>query len=396
MNARKPISLALPNGGLGRRALLGATALSALGAAQPAAGPATRVLTVGAGTQFTTLQAALDKSRDGDRIDILPGTYRGGGVLVHGRVHLRGLGAGATFEATGHPPADRGVLVVQGEVTLENLLLRGARRVHGNGAGIRFLDGRLEVRGCSFVDNETGLLGSDQPHAELRLLDCVFGNAPRHASGLHHLLYASTMARLEVQGCRFEGGWRGHLLKSRARHNLIRYNLLRDGAGGGASYELELAEGGDNTVVGNIIVQGPDTQNRSIVAVGYDARPERGHRLVFAYNTVVNQAWWPARFLRVWDRALPDASSCTVAHNLFVGPGSTGTPAGSDAGGNRQLPLEALEDIAGDRYRAATVCDAVAYGTPRRSPAWLPQRQFQLPQGTQARSADGCPGAVGP
>lgn len=394
MNARKPASLALPNGGLGRRALLGATALSALGAAQPAAGPATRVLTVGAGTRFTTLQAALDKSRDGDRIDILPGTYRGGGVLVHGRVHLRGLGAGATFEATGHPPADRGVLVVQGEVTVENLHLRGARRVHGNGAGIRFLDGRLEVLGCSFADNEMGLLGSDRPDAELRLLDCVFGNAPRHAGRLHHLLYASTMARLEVQGCRFEGGWRGHLLKSRARNNVIHYNLLRDGPQGGASYELELAEGGDNSVVGNIIVQGPGTQNRSIVAVGYDAPPGRQHRLFFAYNTVVNQAWWPARFLHLWDQALPHAGSCTVAHNLFVGRGSTGIPDGSDAGGNRQVPLDAIEDLDQDRYRPATPCgDAKA--SPPATPTAPPSRQFQLPQGTRDRAADGCPGAVG-
>ena len=198
-----------------------------------------------------------------------------------------------------------------------------------------------------------------------------------------------------MQGCRFEGGWRGHLLKSRARHNLIRYDLMRDGLSGGASYELELAEGGDNTVVGNIFVQGPGTQNRSIVAVGYDAQPERGHRLVFAYNTVVNQAWWPAHFLRVWDRALPNVGTCTVAQNLFVGRGITGIPPDSDAGGNRQLLLDALENIGGDRYCPATACGAVNAGISQSSPAWLPERQFQLPLGTRVRSADGCRGAVG-
>lgn len=389
MNARKPASLASPSAHPSRRALLGAAAWAATGAARAADAPAARVLTVGAGARFESLQAAVDQSRDGDRIDIWPGTYRGAGVLVHGRIHLRGLGTGATFESTGHPPADRGVLVVQGHVTIENLHLRGARRVHGNGAGIRFLDGRLEVRSCSFADNEMGLLGSDRPNAELRLLDCAFGSAPRHAGRLHHLLYASTMARLEVQGCRFEGGWRGHLLKSRARQNVIRYNLLRDGAEGGASYELELAEGGDNTVVGNIIVQGPGTQNRTIVAVGYDARPRGGHRLVFTHNTVVNQAWWPARFLHVWDQALPRPDSCTVAHNLFVGRGSSGIPPGGDAGGNRQVPLEALEDVARDRYRLATPCGAASAAED------LPGREFQLPQGTRDRSPDACPGAVG-
>lgn len=396
MDTRKPTSLALLTAHLGRRALLVGAACGAWQARWPAAAQTDRVLTVGAGAQFQTLQAAVNKARDGDRIDILPGNHHAAGVRVQGRLHLRGLGAGATFEPIGPPPDDRGLLVIQGDVTVENLTLRGARRVHGNGAGIRFLEGRLRVRGCTFTDNEMGLLGSDHPLAELRLQDCVFSNAPRHAGRLHHLLYASTMARLDVQGCRFEGGWRGHLLKSRARRNDIRYNLLRDGAEGGASYELELAEGGINRVVGNIIVQAPGTQNRSIVAVGYNARPELAHQLVFAHNTVVNQAWWPARFLRIWQQAQGKAGSCTVAHNLFVGRGSTGLPRGSDAGGNLQLGLSALEDVANDRYRPRTPCAAPAAGSPHTPQAnGQPGRQFQAPVGTRERARDGCPGAVG-
>ena len=361
----------------------------------PPRGPRTaladqRVLLVGHGERYASLASALDACRDGDRIDVRAGTYRGDVGVLHAQgVTIRGLGPGAVFEAAGRHALGKGILVVKGDATVENLEFRGARVPDGNGAGIRFDHGRLLVRRCRFVDNEMGLLGSDRPDAELRLVDCVFGDAPRHAGRLHHLLYASTMARLEVQGCRFEGGWRGHLVKSRARQNLIRYNLLRDGPGGGASYELELAEGGDNTVIGNIIVQAPDTQNRSIVAVGYDARPGRDHRLTFAYNTVVNQAWWPARFLRLWDQALPYSGSCTVAHNLFVGRGSIGIPRGSDAGGNRQLPLDALENVTLDRYRPETPCDTPA------AAAGPPGLQFQMPQGTGARAADGCPGAVG-
>lgn len=394
MNTRKPASLALPPARPGRRALLLGAACGALQVHLPLVAQPNRVLVVGAGAEFGSLQAALKKAREGDRIDMLPGTYRGASVRAPGRLHLRGLGPGVIIEQPNLPADDRGVLVIQGDVTVENLTLRGARRTHGNGAGIRFLDGRLLVLGCTFTDNEMGLLGSDQPQAQLRLLDSVFTAAPRHAGRLHHLLYASTMSRLEVQGCRFEGGWRGHLLKSRARHNDIRYNLLRDGAGGGASYELELAEGGINRVVGNVIVQGPGTQNRSIVAVGYDARPDLAHELVFAHNTVVSQAWWPARFLRIWDQTLHRAGSCTVAHNIFAGRGSAGIPQGSDAGGNLHLALSALEDVANDRFRPLASCAAPLQGTTQAAP-WLTSRQFVLPVGTRERLPDGCPGAVG-
>jgi hypothetical protein len=250
------------------------------------------------------------------------------------------------------------------------------------------------VLGCNFWDNEMGLLGSDHPQAELRVQDSIFRAAPRHRGQLHHLLYASTMARLEVEGCRFEGGWRGHLIKSRARQNIVRYNLLRDGAGGEASYELELAEGGHNLVLSNVIAQAPGTQNRSIIAVGYNANPQLTHSLVFAFNTVVNQAWWPARFLRVWDRNMPQAKTLAVANNLFVGRGDTQLPKAFDARGNVHLPLDRLEDAAADRFRPVPGCLGLEPLPGEWPTEWLPQRQFQAPVGTRPRTSKACAGAV--
>ena len=109
---------------------------------------------------------------------------------------MRGLGAGAALQADTSLGGAKGILVVSGDVTVENMGFTGARRAFGNGAGIRFMQGRLQVLGCNFWDNEMGLLGSDHPQAELRLQTSVFRAAPRHRGQLHHLLYASTMARL--------------------------------------------------------------------------------------------------------------------------------------------------------------------------------------------------------
>ena len=394
MIARKPNSLTLPRGTEYRRMLVGGAALWPLVRSLPAAVPVGRVLTLGPGAEFTDLAAAVAAAQDGDRIDVLPGTYRGQVAVISRRLHLRGLGPGAVFEAAGRLAADMGILVVRGDVTVENLGFTGARRAHGNGAGIRFEHGRLEVQRCTFTDNEMGLLGSDHPDAELRVIDSAFGAAPRHRGLLHHLLYASTMARLEVRGCRFEGGWRGHLIKSRARTNDIRYNLLRDGPSGEASYELELAEGGQNLVVGNIIVQAPGTQNRSIVAIGYDAKPGREHSLVFAYNTLVNQGWRPARFLRIWPQKMRPAQTLTVAHNLFIGRGEPGIPEGYEGAGNLQMATSALVDVAADKFGPTATCPVVTPGPVAWPGAWLPRREFSAPAGTRPRSDWGCSGAV--
>jgi len=394
MNTREPNSLALLRGGEYRRLLVRGAAFWPWAGPLPAALPVGRVLTLGPGAEFTDLAAAVSAAQDGDRIDVLPGTYRGQVAVIARRLHLRGVGPGATFAAAGRLAADMGILVVRGDVTVENLGFTGARRAHGNGAGIRFDHGRLDVRRCTFTDNEMGLLGSDHPKAELSVVDSVFGAAPRHHGQLHHLLYASTMARLEVQGCRFEGGWRGHLIKSRARINDIRYNLFRDGPSGQASYELELAEGGHNLVLGNIIVQAPSTQNRSIVAVGYNANPSQEHNLVFAYNTLVNQGWWPARFLRIWPQKMPVAQTLAVAHNLFVGRGDLGIPEGYGRAGNLQLAVADLEDALADKFKPSLPCRGVAPDTLAWPAKWLPRREFSAPVGTRPRSDWACSGAV--
>jgi hypothetical protein len=397
MNAGQLDSLALSRRSAGRRALLlGAASCPWVlaNAQQPPPDSVGRVLTVGPGAQYSGLQAALAAARDGDRIDLLPGTYRQPATEVTGRLHLRGLGDGAVLQADGNLAGAKGILVVSGDVTVENMGFTGARRAHGNGAGIRFMQGKLQVRGCNFWDNEMGLLGSDHPEAELRLQDSVFRAAPRHRGQLHHLLYASTMARLEVEGCRFEGGWRGHLIKSRARQNIVRYNLLRDGLGGEASYELELAEGGHNLVLGNVIAQAPGTQNRSIVAVGYNANPQLTHSLVFAYNTVVNQAWWPARFLRIWEQNMPQAKAMVVAHNVFAGRGDPKMPRTMAATGNVHLTLDQVEDAAAQLFQARLGCLAVQTASSGWATEWLPQRQFKAPVGTRPRTTQTCAGAV--
>ncbi|HET9643827.1 MAG TPA: hypothetical protein VFP68_10840 [Burkholderiaceae bacterium] len=190
--------------------------------------------TVGPGGRLPTLRDALMQAAPGDTIDLLPGVYHGEvGVIEKNGLRIRGLPPRPVLHADGQDAEGKAILVVRADnVTLENLELRGCRVASGNGAGVRFERGRLMVRGCAFLDNEMGLLTANDPSAMLSLDDCEFGQAPRHEGALHHLLYAGTIGELVVSRCRFSGGFRGHLLKSRARRSRILHNRLIDGDGG--------------------------------------------------------------------------------------------------------------------------------------------------------------------
>ena len=297
--------------------LSGGTLALAAGWASPA------TITVGAGAPVATLAEALRQARDGDTIVVRSGEYRGdAAVLQHKQLTIRGLDPRPVFIADGKHAEGKAMLVVRdGDILIENIEFRGARVPDGNGAGIRFEKGRLTVRGCAFVDNQNGLLTANFEGAELTIEDSVFAQAPRVAGRLHHLLYAGRIASLKVSGSRFHQGHVGHLLKSRARRTELAYNLIHDGAGGRASYEVDLPNGGDALLIGNVIGQSASTENAVLVAYGAEGNAWPRSRLRMAHNTLLSEGPGPARFLRVWAERLPAGTLVQAVNNLSVGVG---------------------------------------------------------------------------
>ncbi len=300
-----------------------------------------RTLRVGPAERFRTLHDALRAAGTGDVIEVQPGEYHGDVAVAEvPRLAIRGLGAGAVFHADGQHAEGKAMLVVRGDVMLENLEFRGARVPAGNGAGIRFERGRLAVRRCRFFDNEMGILTSNGADMALDVVGCEFGAAPRHEGMLHHLLYVGTIGAFSIKGSRFSGGWRGHLLKSRAQRSRVLYNQLDDRPTGEASYELEFPNGGQNVVVGNLIAQSALTQNPALLSMGAEAHDGMSGSLVLANNTLVNTAGPEARFVHVWTERLAGGGSVRMANNQFVGPGRLDLPAAWDGGGNRRVDIE--------------------------------------------------------
>jgi hypothetical protein len=354
------------------------------------------VWVVGPEGQPMSMPAALERARDGDEIQVLPGKYTGPvGVVTQRRLTIRGIGKRPVFSGEGKPIEGGALLTVRdGQVRLENLEFTGARAPDGDAAGVRFERGRLEVRGCAFFDNEYGLVTGRARDAVLDIHSSEFGRAPRQRGGLNHLLFVGPIARLAVQGSRFYGGFEGHMLKSNARENFIAYNMIRDGADGEASYQIDLPSGGLASLVGNVISKSPRGQNPVLVSYGSEGRLWDANSIALTHNTLISEGWRPGWFLRIHRDRIGAMGPVLAVNNLVVGSGifELGVWGGDNRfAGNRHATLGMLADVTTgafelppDSFWRASVDD------PRTlvAPDLVPRAEFEWPAGLREIPAD--------
>ena len=284
-------------------------------AAEPAPGPARVLRVCPVACEFAVPSAAAAVARDGDTVEIQAGDYRGDvAVWRQNGVTIRGVGGRPRLLADGRAAEGKAIWVIKGaDVVVENVEFVGTRVPSRNGAGIRAEGRGLTVRDCAFFDNEMGLLTNNDPQNSLVVERSEFGRNGVRDGSHHHGLYAGRIGSLTVRFSYFHQGLEGHLLKSRARVNDIRYNRLVDGEGGQASYELEFPEGGDAVVVGNVIEQSATSPNAAMLSYAAEAKGVATGRLLVAYNTFVTRRL-PATFI-----ANHSAVTGVAAFNVFVG-----------------------------------------------------------------------------
>lgn len=340
--------LALSLAALGTAAQAAPTPATAAELPVTAAATAEKVWLVGPAGAALTLSNALRQAADGDVIELMPGIYTERLVIENRRLTIRGMRGGEAARMQGQlkPMAEQALWTIKGgEVLLQDLEFRGARSVEGSGAALRQQGGRLTIRRCRFFENEHGLFAMNDPQAQLEIEDSVFGMAPRIEGGLHHLVNIGRIGRFSVSGTRFQQGFEGHLLKTRARENLIAYNFIHDGMRGGASLEIDIALGGIATVIGNVIGQGADTQNPVVLSYGSEGSAWDVNRLHVAHNTFVNHGWLPAWFLRMHRDRLPADAELIAVNNLLVGGGVFEWMNEGLFEGNRHARRGALADV---------------------------------------------------
>jgi hypothetical protein len=287
-----------PNFNHRRRLLLGAMALPWLAApqrlvAEAAAEPdwrlgTGRLLEVGPGRSLKTPSAAARIARDGDIVTIAPGEYLGDvAVWRQNRLTLRGSGDRPHLRAAGQAAEGKAIWVIKGDAVLvENIEMSGVRVPGFAGAGIRAEGGRLTLRSVRFHHHEMGILTNNNGRGELAIIDSEFDHNIvdyRRHGRLGHNIYVGRIASFELRGSHVHNAVIGHQVKTRARRNTIVSNRIID-AEGGASYLIDLSEGGEAIIRNNLMQKSHRADNNAAISFAPEGNRDAAGLLVVADN----------------------------------------------------------------------------------------------------------------
>jgi len=244
------------------------------------------ILSVGANQQYTRLSDAIGASHDGDVIQVQAGTYTNDFATINSKISIIGIGGMVKLVATIEPPNSKGILISNTDLRIENVEFSGAHVPDANGAGIRYQGGNLIVKNCYFHDNETHILANASPTGTIQILNSEFAN---HVppNGQAHSIYIGAVARLEVRDSYFHDGLDGNMIKSRATQTVITGSRIYDNDSA-VSYSIDLPNGGIASITNNVIVQGPNSPNRSIISYSTESAPYAGSSLLVQNNTIEN------------------------------------------------------------------------------------------------------------
>jgi hypothetical protein len=233
------------------------------------------------------------------------------GVNSHARAHI---------DADHKNAQGKGIWVPHGTNTLvENIEFSGAKVRDHNGAGIRADGKNLTVRNCFFHDNEEGILESNIAGSNILIEFTEFARNGYH-DGQSHNVYIGHAASLAFRFNYSHDAIVGHLLKTRAAVNYVLYNRLTEEDGTG-SYEVDVPNGGTTYVIGNLIQQGPNTQNSTLLTYLEEgiSSLNPGSDLYVVNNSFVNQRVEGGTFVNV-------SPSCPtpalIENNIFFRPGT--------------------------------------------------------------------------
>src|SRR6185437_13551941 len=245
-------------------------------------------LTVGQGMEFSTIAAAIAASANGDIFQVQAGTYVNDFAIITTNITLEGVGGMVNLVATAQPPNGKAIFTTDANVTIDNFSFSGATVADGNGAGIRYETGNLVINNSYFFDNQNGILGGADPTGTVTINNSEFANNGI-GDGFTHNLYIGDIANLAINNSYFHDAIVGHEIKSRAENTIIENSRIIDGPNGTASYSIDLPNGGNAQITGNVIEQGPNSENPVIISYGEEtSTPYAGSNLKVTGNTIIN------------------------------------------------------------------------------------------------------------
>lgn len=269
----------------------------------------------------TSLQKALDRAREGDKIVLAAGEYsqaaqiRVPGVQIVGEpgAHLIGRAA-----------AGKGALVVSApDVTIEGIECSHIRVPDRNGACVRIQAANTTIRNVYFHDNDEGILGG-APEGKVVIENSRFERNGR--GGRAHSIYISNGSRelvfrnnhvISTLGL-------GHGLKSRAHINTIENNVIA-GLEGPESRAIDLPSGGIAVIRNNVFQKGPNSDNDDMVGIARESIKHVDNDTLIEGNLFI--------FDKSGGRVISSESpgDITLRGNTIVGTKRIGAPAEASA-----------------------------------------------------------------
>jgi len=360
--------------------------------------PAARRLQVGPTRTFTVPSAAIAAAQAGDVIEIDAADYVDDNAQWStNNLTLRGVG-GARPHLRSTQLIDNGSGLANGKgiwvpqaqnVVVENIEFSGATVVDENGAGIRNEANNFTVCNGYFHDNQNGILGGG---ATVLIEYSEFdhnGQCPPGGFGCAHNMYIDGGNLFTLRYSYTHRAHEGHTVKSRAKENHILYNRIMS-EDSDTSYEINLPNGGLSFIIGNVIQQGPNTGNSTIILYGEDGVPADGrtNEIYIVNNTIVNDLGSGA-FI-----SLSSGPTARFVNNIFAGGGSVPSGAGITSTTNLTTPTGSagLVNPTGFDYHLTSASPARNAGTAPGTAASFsltPTSQYVHPTNRQDRPING-------
>jgi len=234
-----------------------------------------------------SIQDAINAAASGDTIDVQAGTYVDQFLTIRTSITLQATGGEVLMRETVSPPDGKAMITESGaNVAINGFDISGVAVPDGNGAAIRYEGGSLSLSDDYFHDNQEGLLGAADPGGSISIDHSEFASNG-DGSGSTHNIYVGAITSFTLTNSYIHDAVVGHEVKSRAANNTITGNRIFDN-GGSASYSIDLPNGGNATISGNTIEQGPNTQNPFIVAYGEEGASNPGTSFAITGDTIVN------------------------------------------------------------------------------------------------------------
>jgi hypothetical protein len=237
--------------------------------------------------QYSSLQAALAAALAGDQVVLGPGVYEEGAVIATAGLVLRGE-PGAHLR--GHAVEGKAALVVKAAgVTVEGIECSGIAVRDNNGACIRIEGDDLTVRNVHFHDNQQGILSG--PGGGVLLVEGSLLERNGFGARAHGVYIGPSIEQFIFRNNRvLATTGSGHGLKSRARRTIVENSVIA-GLDGEDSRAIDLPNGGEVVIRGNVLEKGPNSASGQMIGLAlegqlHDVNETLVENNLFVFDTV--------------------------------------------------------------------------------------------------------------